>query len=234
MSGVGYRPPAEMVAPESEAPSPQSYYSWYSLYYWILGILIIALVVYITVDTLTRPDTQFIVGRFILGISPYIWGSLGLAISLSLSALGAGWYTFVLLLIPRGIFTIGSTLLGTTVKVPRVRTKNLISVLLCEAVAIYGIITNVIMSGKLAQYSSATPQNCHIGYAIFWAGVTVGIAEFSCALAVGLIGSSAVIADAQNPSLFVKILIIEIFASAIGLFGVISAIVTILPLPTMA
>jgi V-type H+-transporting ATPase proteolipid subunit len=137
-------------------------------------------------------------------------------------------------LISRGIFIIGSTLLGTAVKVPRVRTKNLISVLLCEAVAIYGVIAHVVMSRNLAQYSTATAQNYHIGYAIFWAGVTVGIAELSCALAVGVIGSSAVIADAQNPALFVKILVIEIFASAIGLFGLISAFVAIFSLPAMA
>lgn len=182
--------------------------------YTTLGVSALAVATVASYMLFTGEGEQFDVGHFLETVSPYMWSLIGISLCTGLSIAGAAW----------GIFITGTSILGASVRVPRVTTKNLVSVVFCEVVAIFGLITSIVLSSKISSASPDTAfskENLFTGYAVFWAGLTVGVSNLVCGITVGIAGATAAVSDAADPSLFVKILVIEIFGSVIGLFGLI-------------
>ena len=78
----------------------------------------------------------------------------------------------------------------------RIVSKNLISVIFCEAVAIYGVIMAIILQNKLGDIVSNVTgdaiyfQNAeYTAFNVFAIGGVVGLSNLVCGLSVGCIGS---------------------------------------------
>jgi len=97
--------------------------------------------------------------------------------------------------------------------------KAIIPVVMAGILGIYGIIFAVLMQGSAA---SATGGD---GYKLLSAGLCCGLSSLASGLAIGVAGDAGVRAYAQTDAIYVGMILVLIFAEAIGLYGLIIAII---------
>jgi V-type H+-transporting ATPase proteolipid subunit len=70
-----------------------------------------------------------------------------------------------------------------------------------------------------------TPMSLYAGFIQLGAGLSVGLAGLAAGFAIGIVGDAGVRGTAQQPRLFIGMILILIFAEVLGLYGLIVALI---------
>ena len=143
--------------------------------------------------------------------TPYFFAYMGVASALIFANLGAAYGT--------AKSGVGIASLGV-IDSSKIF-KSLIPIIMAGILSIYGIIVAVLLSGE----AKKADLNGLKGYKILSAGLCCGLYALASGLAIGVAGDAGVRAYAQSDGIFVGMILILIFAEAIGLYGLIVAII---------
>ena len=147
------------------------------------------------------------------------FGFMGVAIAIAGSNLGAAYGT------AKSGIGIGSM----AVTRPNLVYKSLIPIVMAGILGIYGLIVAVILQGKIPSASTISADSStwgpYAGFKFLASGLCCGLSSLASGYAIGVAGEAGVRGYAMNNQLFVGLILILIFAEAIGLYGLIVAII---------
>jgi len=142
--------------------------------------------------------------------SPF-FGVMGATSAMVFSAMGAAY----------GTAKSGTGIAAMSVMRPELIMKSIIPVVMAGIIAIYGVVVAVLISGQLGE---APKYTLYKGFVHLGAGLAVGLSGLAAGYAIGIVGDAGVRGTAQQPRLFVGMILILIFAEVLGLYGLIVAI----------
>ena len=98
--------------------------------------------------------------------------------------------------------------------------KSVIPVIMAGILGIYGLIVGVILAQKIGD-----SYDYKQGYAHLASGLCCGLSSLCAGLAIGIGGDAGVRALGQTDKIFVGMMLILIFAEALGLYGLIVSLI---------
>ncbi|EEC47460.1 predicted protein, partial [Phaeodactylum tricornutum CCAP 1055/1] len=128
----------------------------------------------------------------------------------------------------------GQGLMAMGVHSPDQLMKNIIPIVMAGVLGIYGLIVAVILNGKFTTPEAGTGYATYSQYSAFShlaAGLCCGLCSLASGLAIGIAadaGTRAVGAQASmaaGDALFVGTVLIQVFASNLGLYGLIASLI---------
>jgi len=143
---------------------------------------------------------------------PYapFFGVMGVTAAMSFCALGAAY----------GTAKSGTGISAMAVMKPELIMKSVIPVVMAGIIAIYGLVVAVVIIQDISKTYTLYKSFLHLG-----AGLSVGLSGMAAGFAIGIVGDAGVRGTAQQPRLFVGMILILIFAEVLGLYGLIVALI---------
>ncbi|EPE05694.1 vacuolar atp synthase 16 kda proteolipid subunit [Ophiostoma piceae UAMH 11346] len=138
------------------------------------------------------------------------FGAMGCTAAIVFTCLGASY----------GTAKSGVGIAAMGVLRPDLIVKNIVPVIMAGIIGIYGLVVSVLISDNLKQKEYAL----YTGFIQLGAGLAVGLAGLAAGFAIGIVGDAGVRGTAQQPRLFVGMILILIFAEVLGLYGLIVAL----------
>ncbi|KAJ9156619.1 V-type proton ATPase proteolipid subunit [Pleurostoma richardsiae] len=138
------------------------------------------------------------------------FGAMGCTAAIVFTCLGASY----------GTAKSGVGIAAMGVLRPDLIVKNIVPVIMAGIIGIYGLVVSVLISDGLQQQGYAL----YTGFIQLGAGLAVGLAGMAAGFAIGIVGDAGVRGTAQQPRLFVGMILILIFAEVLGLYGLIVAL----------
>ncbi|CAN8105920.1 unnamed protein product [Discula destructiva] len=138
------------------------------------------------------------------------FGAMGCTAAIVFTCLGASY----------GTAKSGVGIAAMGVLRPDLIVKNIVPVIMAGIIGIYGLVVSVLISDGLKQSEYAL----FTGFIQLGAGLAVGLAGMAAGFAIGIVGDAGVRGTAQQPRLFVGMILILIFAEVLGLYGLIVAL----------
>lgn len=90
---------------------------------------------------------------------------------------------------------------------------DIVPVIMAGIIGIYGLVVSVLISDGLKQQLPL-----YTGFIQLGAGLSVGLAGLAAGFAIGIVGDAGVRGTAQQPRLFVGMILILIFAEVLGMY----------------
>ncbi|KAG9305888.1 hypothetical protein G9A89_016540 [Geosiphon pyriformis] len=139
-----------------------------------------------------------------------VFGALGCTSAIVFTCFGAAY----------GTAKAGVGLSAMGVLRPDLVMKAIVPIVMAGIIGIYGLVVSVLISDGLKQKMSL-----YTGFIQLGAGLSVGLAGLAAGFAIGVVGDAGVRATAQQPRLFVGMILILIFAEVLGLYGLIVGLI---------